>query len=133
MRQVDRPRETLPRHPDRWQLVEWDDDVGAQRLLREHGRLRRELQRGAVQVRAKLNASLRDRQQRAHVAPARRAPPLELGRILGALVPEREDLEAARVGDDRPTLAAHEHVQPACRLHDIWPRMHHQVVRVGKL
>ena len=62
----------------------------------------------AVDVRAKAHALLVDREDRA--LPAAAAPTLDL--VGDRPVPEREDLEAPRVGDDRP-LPAHEPVQPA--------------------
>eukprot|EP00966_Prymnesium_polylepis_P261236 6033993-Prymnesium_polylepis.1 len=45
---------------------------------------------------------------------------------------EREDLEAAAVGDQRPPLAAHEAVEAAGAADDVGARMDQEMVRVGE-
>mmetsp|Transcript_47540 Transcript_47540/g.154440 ORF Transcript_47540/g.154440 Transcript_47540/m.154440 type:complete len:409 (+) Transcript_47540:73-1299(+) len=134
VRQLDGARQPLPRHVERRELVERDNDVGTERLLCEHRGLGRQPQDRAVAVRAEAHAPLADREQRARVAAPRRRTSLELRRVVGRLLAEREDLEAARVGDQRRAVGStHEAVQPARRLDHLHARVHHEVVRVAEL
>ena len=70
--------------------------------------------------------------RREHV-PAAVVDARELDAVVGehARVGEAEDLEAARVGQDRP-LPAHEAVQPAVRRHDVGTGAKREVIRVGE-
>ncbi len=83
---------------------------------------------GAVAVGAEADALLLDRDHRALVA-ALAAAALDL--VGDAAVGEREDLEAAGVGDQRP-LPAHEAVQATGRGDPLRPRRDEEVVGVAE-
>ena len=92
-------------------LVEDQRDVGAERGLDAHRLLGAHEALDSVQVGAKAHPLLGDVEDGAVVACAA-APALDLVRDVP--VCEREDLEATRVGDDRP-VPVHELVQAAER------------------
>ena len=100
-------------------LVEHERDVGAQRGLDRHRGLGADEPLAAVEVGAKAHPLLLDRQDRpvrlgaAARPPARRRSRAAALDLVGdAAVAHREDLKAARVGDDR-ARPAHELVEPA--------------------
>ena len=93
-----------------------------------HRDLGRDEQLGAVAVGAEAGALLADLDLRAVLA-AGAAAALDL--VGDAAVGEREDLEAAGVGDQRP-LPAHEAVQPAGGGDPLRPRRDEQVVGVAE-
>ena len=131
MRQANRFEQPLPADAIRWQLVQWNDDVGTELLLRLNGRFGRELDGSGIKVRAEAHASLRHAQQRALVTSPCGAPPLELWTVGCFGCGEREYLEAARVGDDRAS-ATHVSMQAAGFGHDVGTGMNDQVVRVAE-
>ena len=90
-------------------FVEHHGDVGSEHLLDAHRLLGREEQAIAVERRGELHAFLGDLAQRA----------------------EAEDLEAARVGEDRP-VPAHEAVQAAVPCDDFEPRAQPQMKSVAE-
>ncbi len=99
-------------------LVEHERDVGPERRLHFHRRLRRHEAAGAVEIRAEGDAVLADREDRSRtwrgvsgrpVAGLRRAP---LDLVGDRPVPHGEDLAAAGIGDHRP-VPRHEAVQSA--------------------
>ncbi len=90
-------------------LVEDERDVGAERGLDAHRLLGAHEALDAVEVGAKAHALLGDVEDRAVVARAA-APALDL--VGDVPVREREDLKAARVGDDR-AVPVHELVEAA--------------------
>src|SRR3954468_23635666 len=92
---------------ERGALVERERDVGAERRLDLHGRLRAHELLGAVDVGAEAHALLADLEDAALALV--RAAALDL--LGDRAVAHAEDLEAARVGDDRPP-PRHELVQP---------------------
>src|SRR5262249_34753681 len=87
---------------ERRALVEGERDVGSERGLDLHRALGAEEVLAAVAHRAEADPILCD----LDVGPTRLPPP-RLDLVGDATVGEREDLEAARVGDDRP-IPAHE-------------------------
>ena len=109
-------------------LVEDQGDVGAERRLHLHRDLGRDEQLGAVAVGAEVHPLLLDRDHRALLA-ALAAAALDL--VGDAAVGQREDLEAAGVGDQRP-LPAHEAVQAAGSGDPLRARRDEQVVGVAQ-
>ncbi len=109
-------------------LVEDEGDVGAERRLHLHRDLGRDEELGAVAVGAEAGALLGDLDRRAVLAPG---PAASLDLVGDPAVGEREDLEAAGVGDQRP-LPAHEPVQPPGRGDPLGPRGDEQVVGVAR-
>ena len=109
-------------------LVEDQGDVGAERRLHLHRDLGRDEELGAVAVGAEAHPLLLDRDHRALLAAR---PPAALDLVGDAAVGEREDLEAAGVGDQRP-LPAHEPVQPAGVGDPLRARRDEQVVGVAE-
>ena len=107
--QAHRVARALPRRRRLHALVEDHHHVRAQRDLHLHRVLRREEVQAAVQVRAELDAFLR------HLA--------QLG--------QAEDLETARVGQQRP-LPAHEAMQAAHAPDEFVPRPQSEVIGVGQ-
>ena len=83
----------------------------------------------AVDVGAKAHALLLDREDAARAVGAARRAALDL--VGDGAVAHREDLEAARVGDDRP-LPAHELVQPAEARDELVAGLEEQVERVAE-
>ncbi|GBD46745.1 hypothetical protein HRbin41_01577 [bacterium HR41] len=107
---------------ERRALVEGEGDVGPERRLYRHRPFRRQHLHGAVDVRAEARALLVDRQQEALRVGAT-ARTLDL---LGYRpVAERENLETAGVGDERPAPPG-EAVQPAETLDCLGARSQHQ-------
>ena len=90
-------------------LVEGDRDVRAERLLDADRQLGREPMDRPIEVAAERDAVLVDDPQ----------------------VAQRDDLEAARIGQDR-AVPVHEPVQPAEPLDPVVPGPQVQVVRVGQ-
>ena len=90
-------------------MVQAHGHVGPERLLDRRGPLGRQLEQPAVEVRPEGHALVGD--------------PVPLG--------QAEDLEAARVGEDRP-VPAHERVQAAERGHHLLTRPKRQVIGVGQ-
>ena len=91
---------------DRRALVEGQGDVGTERRLDPHRVLRPEEAIGAVEEGAEGDPVLGD----LHLGPSRHVSPPALDLIGNPAVGEREDLEAAGVGDDR-AVPSHEAVQ----------------------
>jgi len=108
-------------------LVEDEGDVGAKLGLNAHRNLRGDEQLRAVPRRLEPRPLLADLDLGAVVAGA--AAALDL--VGDAAVGEREDLEAAGVGDDRP-LPVHEPVQAARSRNPLRPRRDEQVVGVAE-
>ena len=109
-------------------LVEDERDVGAERRLHLHRLLRRQEALGAVDVGAEADPLLADLEHPA-ARPGAAAPALDL--VGDAAVGEREDLEAAGVGDQRP-VPAHELVQAAELGDPLGPGRQQQVVGVAE-
>ncbi len=109
-------------------LVEDEGDVGAEGRLDLHRYLRRDEQLGAVAIGLEARALLGDLDPGAVLA-AGAAAALDL--VGDAAVGQREDLEAAGVGDQRP-FPAHEAVQPAGGGDPLRPRRDEQVVGVAE-
>ena len=109
-------------------LVEDEGDVGAERRLHLHRDLGRDEQLRAVAVGAEADALL-GRSRPPSRARRRAAAALDL--VGDAAVGEREDLEAAGVGDQRP-LPAHEPVQAAGGGDPLRPGRDEQVVGVAE-
>ena len=127
VRALGRARRVLARDVERRALVEDEREVGAQRGLDLHRRLGAHELLGAVEVGAEAHALLLDREDApGAVRPHRRAP---LDLVGDGAVAHREDLEAARVGDDR-RAPAHELVQAAEALDELVAGIEEQVERV---
>ena len=107
MREAHRGRETFPGDVIWRQLVEWNDDVGAEGLLGGDGTFWCELEGTLVKVGSEGDSRLRDLENCGITLPP--YPLLELGTLALACSREREDLKAARVCDDR-TPPPHEAV-----------------------
>ena len=114
---------------ERRALVERERDVGAERRLHLHRRLRRDEALAAVDVGAEAHALLLDREDRAGAVGAARRAALDL--VGDRPVAHREDLEATGVGDDRPA-PAHELVQPALLGDELVARRQEQMERVAE-
>ena len=130
--QVHAPLERVARGPRsvRDQLVERDDDVGAEFFLRGDARLGRQRDRAPVAVASEQRAVLvRANQEPLGALLFRRAARFHLLAVRVARAREREDLEAAAVGDDG-RVAADEAMQPAGAGDDVGAGLEHEVVRV---
>jgi hypothetical protein len=112
---------------ERRALVEDQRDVGVQRGLDLHRRLGPHEDLVAVARVAEGHALLGDPQHRLAARP--RAGLLDL--VGHVAVAHREDLEAARVGDDRP-LPPHELVQAAELVDELVARVEPEVERVAQ-
>ena len=110
-------------------LVEDEGDVGAELRLHLHRDLGRDEELRPVAVGAKPGSLLVDPDHRAVLAAPRSAAALDL--VGDAAVGEREDLEAAGVGDQRP-LPAHEAVQAPGGGDPVRPGRDEQVVGVAE-
>ena len=129
VRALGRARRVVAIDVKRRALVEDQRDVGPQRRLDLHARLRCHEPLGAVEVRAEPHAVLLDRQHAALALAAEGDPPLDL--VSHGSVAHAEDLEAARVGDDR-RVPAHEPMQPAEVLDQLLAGLEHQVEGVAE-
>ena len=110
VRALGRARGVVARHVERRALVEDEREIRAQRGLDLHRGLGRHEALGAVEVGAEAHAALLDGERSRPGAAAVRRAALDL--VGDGAVAHREDLKAARVGDDRPA-PAHEVVQAA--------------------
>ena len=119
----------LARDVERGALVEDERQVGAQRSLDLHRRLRCHETLGAVEIGAEADALLLDGQDPALSVGAVRRAPLDL--VRDRAVAHREDLEAAGVGDDR-AAPAHELVQAAEPRDPLMARVEEEVERVAQ-
>ena len=119
-------RRVVARDVEREALVEDQRDVGVQRALHGHARLRPEELLRSVDVGAEAHALLVDGEDRAAALGVRVAA---LDLVRDGPVAHREHLEAAGVGDHR-AVPAHEAVDAAEALHQLGPRGEEEVERV---
>jgi hypothetical protein len=110
---------------ERRALVERERDVGAERRLHLHRGLWPHEALAPVGVRAEADALLLDRDHH------RLAPVAPLDLLGHGTVTHREDLVAARIGDDRPP-PAHELVEAAQPGDQLVSRLHEEVERVAE-
>ena len=113
-------------------LVERDDDVRAQRLLRGDGRFGREEDASAVAVALEEDALLVHAEDEPRgVFVLGRTPGFELVGVVGGGVREGEHLETAAVGDDGG-VAADEAVEAAGIGDALGAGLEHEVVGIGE-
>ncbi len=130
-----RPRRVLAGDVKGGAFVEHERDVRAQRGLHRHRRLGAHEPLAAVQIGAKAHPLLLDGEDRPvgvaapGAAAGLAAPALDL--VSHAPVAHREDLKAARVGDDR-AVPAHELVQAAHVAHQLVPGGQEEVEGVAQ-
>src|SRR3989344_5703202 len=111
----------------RRQLIEWDDDVGAERFLRLNRGLRSEQYRTAIPIRAEKDSLFADFH---HVAALLfSAPALQF--IRNRTIGQRKNLKAPGVGDDRH-LPSHEFMESASPSHHIRSGLEQKMVRVAE-
>ena len=118
VRALGRARGVVAVDVERRALVEDEREVGAERGLDLHRGLGPHELLGAVEVGAEAHAVLLDGEDPAVALGRRRRAALDL--VGDGAVAHREDLEAARVGDDR-LVPAHEPVQAAEARDSSWP------------
>ena len=129
VRALGRARRVVARGVERRALVEHERDIGAERRLHRHRRLRAEEPLGPIDIGAEPDALLIDSEDRPGALGGDPPPALDL--VGDRPVTHREHLEAARVGDDR-AWPPHELVQPAELADQLRPRRKKQMKRVAE-